>query len=146
MVDSRVRQPYGSAMTKSLLCALLLLCAALAAQSQTQGDLNAKTETEWRAADKQLNSIYQKILAEYADDEVFLANLKEAQRCWITFRDAQLKMKFPDREPGYYGSILPMCEMMYLTELTQDRINALQVWIDGVQEGNMCAGTVRVRE
>jgi hypothetical protein len=36
--------------------------------------------------------------------------------------------------------------MMYLTELTQDRIKALQVWIDGVQEGDMCSGTVRVKQ
>jgi uncharacterized protein YecT (DUF1311 family) len=126
--------------------ALLLLGSAHMAQSQTQGDLNAQTESEWRAADKQLNSIYQQIIAENADDEVFLASLKEAQRCWIAFRDAQLKMKYPDREPGYYGSVLPSCEMMYLTELTQDRIKALQVWIDGVEEGNICAGTVKIKE
>jgi uncharacterized protein YecT (DUF1311 family) len=126
--------------------ALLLLGSAHMAQSQTQGDLNAQTESEWRAADKQLNSVYQEILSDYADDEVFIASLKEAQRCWIAFRDAQLKMKFPDREPGYYGSILPLCEMMYLTELTQDRTKALQVWIDGVQEGDMCSGTVRVKQ
>ena len=126
------------------LLALLLLGAAQAVQSQTQGELNNQTEAEWRAADDQLNSIYQKIIAENSDDEVFLASLKEAQRCWITFRDAQLKMKYPDREPGYYGSVLPSCEMMYLTELTQDRIKALQVWIDGVEEGNICAGTIKV--
>ena len=76
---------------------------------------------------------------------MFLASLKEAQRCWIAFRDAQLKMKYPGREQGYYGSVLPMCEMMYLTELTQDRIKALQVWIDGVEEGDVCAGTVKVK-
>ena len=104
------------------------------------------TEADWRAADKQLNSIYQQIIAENADDEVYLVSLKEAQRCWIAFRDAQLKMKYPDREPGYYGSVLPSCEMMYLTELTQDRIKALQVWIDGVEEGNICAGTVKIKE
>ena len=132
--------------TKIKVCALLLLGVAHMAQSQTQGDLNAMTEADWRAADKKLNSIYQQIIAQNADDEVFLASLKEAQRCWIAFRDAQLKMKYPDREAGYYGSVLPMCEMMYLTELTQDRIKALQVWIDGVQEGDVCAGTVKVKE
>ena len=132
--------------TKIKVFALLLLGVAHMAQSQTQGDLNAMTEADWRAADKQLNSIYQQIIAENADDEVFLASLKEAQRCWVAFRDAQLKMKYPDREPGYYGSVLPSCEMMYLTELTQDRIKALQVWIDGVEEGNICAGTVKIKE
>jgi hypothetical protein len=34
---------------------------------------------------------------------------------------------------------------MYLTELTQDRTKTLQVWIDGVQEGDVCAGTVRIK-
>jgi len=132
--------------TKIKVFALLLLGVAHMAQSQTQGDLNAMTEADWRAADKQLNTIYQQIIAENADDEVFLDSLKEAQRCWVAFRDAQLKMKYPDREPGYYGSVLPSCEMMYLTELTQDRIKALQVWIDGVEEGNICAGTVKIKE
>jgi uncharacterized protein YecT (DUF1311 family) len=126
----------------------LLAIAALAApfaRAQTQGEMNAETAAEFNAADKQLNSIYQEILSDYADDEVFIASLKEAQRCWIAFRDAQLKMKYPDREPGYYGSVLPSCEAMYLTELTNDRIKALRVWVDGVEEGNVCAGTVRIK-
>jgi uncharacterized protein YecT (DUF1311 family) len=134
-------------MIRTLLCTLLLsaLFAAGRCEAQTQGDLNEQTAAEFHAADKELNSIYQKILEEYVDDEAFIANLKEAQRCWIAFRDAQLKMKYPDREPGYYGSILPSCEAMYLAELTQERIKTLQVWIDGVQEGDVCAGTVRIK-
>jgi len=134
-------------MIRTLLCTLLLsaLFAAGRCEAQTQGDLNEQTAAEFHAADKELNSIYQKILEEYVDDEAFIANLKEAQRCWIAFRDAQLKMKYPDREPGYYGSILPSCEAMYLAELTQERIKALQVWIEGVQEGDGCAGTVRIK-
>ncbi len=125
--------------------AVFALFAAPLARAQTQGEMNAATAGEFEAADTQLNSIYQQILSDYADDEAFIASLKEAQRCWITFRDAQLKMKYPDREPGYYGSILPLCEAMYLAELTQERIKALQVWIEGVQEGDGCAGTVRIK-
>ena len=83
--------------------------------------------------------------AEFAQQR-FLGSEDIGRAGWIAFRDAQLKMKFPDREPGYYGSVLPLCEMMYLTELTQDRIKALQVWIDGVEEGNICAGTVKIKE
>ena len=125
--------------------AVFALFAAPLARAQTQGEMNAETAGEFQAADKQLNFIYQEILSNYADDEAFIASLKEAQRCWIAFRDAQLKMKYPDREPGYYGSVLPSCEAMYLTELTQERIKTLQVWIDGVQEGDVCAGTVRIK-
>ena len=134
-------------MIRILLSTLLpfALFAAGRCEAQTQGDLNEQTAVEFHAAVKELNSIYQKILEEYVDDEAFIANLKEAQRCWIAFRDAQLKMKYPEREPGYYGSILPSCEAIYLAELTQERIKALQVWIEGVQEGDVCAGTVRIK-
>lgn len=127
------------------MLAIFTLLAAPLAQAQTQGEMNDEAAAEFKDADEQLNSIYQTILSDYADDEVFIASLKEAQRCWIAFRDAQLKMKYPEREPGYYGSIQPVCEANYLAELTQDRIRALQVWIDGVEEGNMCAGTVRIK-
>ena len=113
------------------------------ASAQTQGEMNQDAAGEFKAADKELNAIYQQILEDYADDDVFLANLKEAQRCWINFRDAQLKMKYPDREPGYYGSIQPVCEANYLAELTQERTKALQVWLDGAVEGDTCAGSVK---
>ena len=128
------------------ILAIFTLFAASLAQAQTQGEMNQDAASEFKAADKELNSVYQEILSDYADDEVFIASLKEAQRCWIVFRDAQLKMKYPDREPGYYGSIQPVCEMTYLAELTQDRIKTLNVWIEGVEEGNLCGGTVKVKE
>ncbi|MBJ7391349.1 MAG: DUF1311 domain-containing protein [Chthoniobacterales bacterium] len=131
--------------TTIMTLAIFTLFAAPLAQAQTQSDMNAEAAAEFNGVDEQLKSMYQEILSDYAEDEVFIASLKEAQRCWIAFRDAQLKMKYPNREPGYYGSILPSCEMTYLTELTQDRIKALQAWIDGVQEGDMCAGTVKVK-
>ena len=136
-------------MTKLILSiiALTLICLPWSeASAQTQRDMNEDAATIFKEADKKLNSLYQKILKDYADDPVFIASFKKAQRCWITFRDAQLKMKYPDREPGYYGSIQPMLETRYLTELTKDRIKALQVWIDGVQEGDLSGGTVRVKQ
>jgi len=136
-------------MTKSLLSIIALILVGAPwteANAQTQGEMNQDAASEFKAADNELNAIYQQILEDYADDEAFIANLKEAQRCWIAFRDAQMKMKYPDREPGYYGSIQPMCEAMYLAELTQDRIKALKVWVEGVEEGDMCAGTVKVKE
>ena len=136
-------------MTKSILSIIALIVIGAPwneASAQTQGEMNQDAASEFKAVDEELNTIYQKILEDYADDEAFVENLKEAQRCWITFRDAQLKMKYPDREPGYYGSIQPVCEMSYLTELTQDRIKTLNVWIEGVEEGDGCAGTVKVKE
>lgn len=136
-------------MTKLILSmiALTLICLPWSeASAQTQRDMNDDAAASFKAADKKLNAMYQKILKDYADDPVFIASFKKAQRCWIVFRDAQLKMKYPDREPGYYGSAQPLFETMYLTELTKDRIKALQPWIDGAQEGDLSAGTVRVKQ
>jgi uncharacterized protein YecT (DUF1311 family) len=131
---------------KTLLLLLFVGTGLSALMAQTQGDMNEDAEDAFRAADKELNATYQKILREYSDDEVFLESLREAQRCWVAFRDAQLKMKYPDREPGHYGSIQPMCEAEYLAELTQERNQALQLWLDGVEEGNLCAGSVRTKQ
>lgn len=136
-------------MTKFILSIIVLIFIGLPwteASAQTQLEMNEDSATSFKAADKKLNVVYQKILKDYADDPVFISSFKTAQRCWIAFRDAQLKMKYPDREPGYYGSVQPMLETLYLTELTKDRIKALQPWIDGVQEGDLSGGTAKVKQ
>jgi hypothetical protein len=56
-----------------------------------------------------------------------------------------MKMKYPDREPGYYGSVESMCWSNYLTQLTSERIKTLNQWIDGTEEGDVCAGTVKAK-
>lgn len=113
---------------------------------QTQLELNEVQFKIYETADKELNDTYQKILKEYKTDTAFIINLKKAQKLWIQFRDAEMKMKFPDREPGYYGSVQPMCWSIYLTELTQLRTKTLKIWIDGVEEGDACCGSVRMKE
>ncbi|MFM8886249.1 MAG: lysozyme inhibitor LprI family protein, partial [Chthoniobacterales bacterium] len=62
-------------MTKSLLSiiALILLGAPWTeASAQTQGEMNQDAASEFKAADKELNSIYQRLLEDYADDEAFI--------------------------------------------------------------------------
>jgi|SRR6185369_14730023 len=113
--------------------------------SQTQSELNGKEHKKYLKADGDLNSIYQKILKEYAEDSVFIKNLKASQKLWVQFRDAEMKMKYPDREPGYYGSVQPMCWSIYLTQLTEDRIKTLKQWLDGVEEGDVCSGSAKIK-
>jgi uncharacterized protein YecT (DUF1311 family) len=84
-----------------------------------------------------------KILYEYKSDTEFIKNLKIAQRIWINFRDAEVKMKYPDREPGYYGTMHPICVFEYMFNLTQDRINTLKQWIEKTHEGDGCSGSIR---
>lgn len=112
---------------------------------QTQLEINTEANTEYQKADKELNSTYKKILKEYSTDLVFIKNLKIAQNIWIKFRDAEVNMKYPQREPGYYGSIQPTCWSMYLTELTKKRIKELKIWLTGIPEGDACSGSVKMK-
>jgi uncharacterized protein YecT (DUF1311 family) len=113
--------------------------------AQTQSELNKEKNDSFMEADRELNEIYKKILSEYKSDSLFVNNLKVSQRIWITFRDAELKMKYPDREPEYYGSVHPMCISMYLEYLTRERIKTLKVWLDGIEEGDACNGSVKIK-
>jgi uncharacterized protein YecT (DUF1311 family) len=119
----------------------LLLPAFSSGQSQLQINLEAKQQ--YAAADKELNRVYKRILAEYKADQVFLAYLKTAQRLWIQWRDAEMKARYPDREAGHYGSIHPYCWNTYLTELTMDRTEKLSLWLKGIEEGDGCSGSVK---
>ena len=108
--------------------------------------MNEEAFATYKKADKELNSVYKKILVEYKSDTAFIRNLKISQRIWVTFRDAELNMKYPDREPGYYGSVLPLCMANFLEQLTLDRIKTLKVWLLGVQDGDVCSGSVKTIE
>ena len=115
------------------------------ANAQTQLEINQAAGAAHAQADKQLNEVYQRILKEYAADPVFIANLREAQRAWVKFRDAEMKAKYPDREAGYYGSVHPTCWASYLAELTSQRTKDLRVWLTGIEEGDACIGSVKTK-
>jgi uncharacterized protein YecT (DUF1311 family) len=129
---------------KTNLIALLVFSATFGF-AQTQLEMNQAAGVEFQKADKELNTVYQKIIKEYSADTLFIKNLRASQRIWIQFRDAEILVKFPETDPGYYGSIFPVCYSNYKTELTQARITTLKQWIDGVKEGDVCAGSIKVK-
>jgi uncharacterized protein YecT (DUF1311 family) len=123
---------------------LLFLWTTTSSYGQTQRELNENASKQYKSADSTLNSIYKQILKTYSADTAFIRNLKTAQKLWIKFRDAELKMRFPDSYT--YGSVQPMCVSFYLTDLTNDRINTLRTWVDGIEEGDVCSGSVRTKK
>jgi uncharacterized protein YecT (DUF1311 family) len=126
---------------------LIVLCFSyLSIFSQSQAEMNEKANEAFKKADKELNEIYKTILTDYKSDTLFIKNLKSSQRIWITFRDTELKVKYPETEAGYYGCVYPMCVSIYLEQLTLDRIKTLKVWIDGIEEGDVCTGSVKTKE
>lgn len=113
------------------------------ANCQTQAEMNKEAAEVCKKTEAELNKVYQQIIMEYTDDSTFLEALRTSQRNWITFRDSELKMKYPDREPGWYGSIQSMCVSYYMAELTNERTTKLMIWLTGIEEGDACAGSVR---
>jgi len=110
---------------------------------QTQSDMNQAAVNAYKKADKKLNNTYKQILKEYAADTVFTKNLKASQSLWIRFRDAEVKMKYPDDD--YAGTSTPMCKAQLLEKITAARTKTLNVWLTGIPEGDVCAGTVRAK-
>ena len=121
---------------------LFLMLFSTACFGQTQSDINTKATGEYQKSDKLLNDIYQQIVKLYGSNSAFLRDLKGAQHLWVQLRDTQLKLKYPDREPGYYGSAHEMCRSIYLKELTDSRIKELQHWLEEPEEGDVCASTI----
>ena len=119
-------------------------------KAKTQSDLNECGGVDAAAADRELNRVYQRILKKYADQPVFIQSLREAQRIWLKYRDAQIKMKYTaakdENESAIYGSVYPMCHASYKAELTARRSKELRQWLTGIKEGDVCAGSVKTLE
>lgn len=126
---------------KQLLLTITLVLS-IPSFSQTQAEMNNEAYKDFNESDKLLNKTYQKILKVYKSDTLFIQNLRKSQRIWIQFRDAEIDMKYPDYDGVYYGSFQPVCRAQYLKELTDDRIKTLQQWLNGVEEGDICSGSV----
>ena len=144
--------------TAALLVALAMLpFATLAGDADriqcdlagSQTEINACAGAEFGKADAELNRTWKAIQAKYADEPVFLERLKSAQRAWLAFRDAELQAMYPlapgERANVVYGSSFAMCESGFKAELTRQRTTQLKRWLDGAEEGDICSGSVKLK-
>ena len=112
----------------------------------TQVEMNAYYCAKAAKAEARMNGTYKQILTEYNEDTVFIENFKKAQEAWATYQTAEMNAVFPPREAGYYGSIQPVCDCNLKEKLINDRLKTLNQWINGTEEGDVCAGTIKVKE
>lgn len=130
---------------KSVVITLLIVAGSLTGMAQSQSEINKQAGLEYKEADKKLNTIYQEILKKYAANKTFITNFKEAQRLWVQLRDVQLKAMYPEAAKSY-GTMFPACKANYLTELTNQRTDAIRVWLNGLPAGETCTGSVGATE
>lgn len=116
------------------------------ANNETQADMNNQAYQDFKKADDELNKVYNQIVKKYKDDKVFIAKLQKAELAWIKYRDAEIEAIYPEPYKDNmmnYGCVYPMCKYMNLTEITKHRIKELKLWLKGIEEGDVCAGSRR---
>ena len=118
---------------------LFLACFTLSAQESESCE-------SYKKADKELNDLYKQIMNIYSEETVFLEKLKAAQRSWLVFRDNHLESFFPEDDKRYYGSVYTTCKCETLTSLTKQRNDQLKIWMDGIEEGDACSGSIRIKD
>ncbi|WP_260961963.1 lysozyme inhibitor LprI family protein [Pseudomonas citri] len=115
---------------------LLFLSVAHAddcANATTQGDMNQCAAQENKAADKELNSLYQQITARLKDNPETRQMLVKAQRAWISFRDAECSFSASGVEGG---SVYPLIHNNCITAQTKIRIEAFKTYLK-CKEGDL---------
>lgn len=138
---------FAMSKFKYLLLFLMMLFICTTANAQTQLEINEQACQEYAKKDKELNNVYEQILKSYKADTLFISKLKIAQRAWIAFRDAHLEALYPATDKRVeYGSIYPTCRCNELATITAQRTKELKRWLNGVEEGDTCSGSIKVKE
>lgn len=117
------------------------------ASAQCQAELNEQMGRDLQDAEAVMAATLASIQRLYAEDAQFLHCLAESQRAWEVYRDRQLAMIFPYKDdPNVsYGTVFPMCWAIWKARLTMQRITELKLWVDGIKEGDVCRGSIRVQ-
>lgn len=79
------------------------------------------------AVDKKLNDVYRKLTAAVRDDKTAMDLLRDAQRKWIAFRDADCKLT-ADEMRGGTGA--PVLELSCHVDMTERRVKRLEEMLD----------------
>lgn len=125
---------------------IVILLAVCSSPAQTQGEMNEDACAKHKKGDTEMNAVYRQVLTKYKSETVFLVKFKAAQRAWVAFRDAHLESLYPEANKlPAYGSVNPMCRCSVLTELTAERTKQLKQWLNGAEEGDVCSGSVKIK-
>ena len=146
-----IRKPFSIGVlytnTMKQIATLIFLAFSLNSFSQTQLEMNMEANEAYKESHNELNQVYKKVSLKYNSDTAFISALKKTQRQWISFRDAELEMKFPaENKRVEYGSVYPMCVSFFLKDFTDKRTERLRDWLIGGEEGFVCLGSIGVRQ
>ncbi len=114
-------------------------------KAATQRDLTGCAARDMDAAEAQMNTLYAIVLDKFRGDPETLRKVRAAQQAWLDFREAHVAALYPKADTPdaqyEYGSSLSMCLRLENAALTGPRIAQLRQWADGIEEGDVCAGS-----
>lgn len=130
---------------KRILLALLLACATLfatvsaqrrgtkdpCADPQSQAEMNMCAAKKFKAADAELNRVYNQLVAKLGDDAGQRERLKTVETSWLKYRDDNC-----DYEAAAYegGSIKPLIYSTCLERMTKSRTEELRFQIKELEQ------------
>ena len=127
-----------------LLAALVLAVRppAISAGGNDTAPPDTTDSMDTRAAVAEMDRLYGEILQRFNSEKVFVEKIRAAQNAWCNYRDAHLEALYPAEDKTLvYGSAYRHCHQIALVDLTLQRIKHLRLWLDGVEEGDICAGS-----
>lgn len=126
-------------MKRGLLAAIfasMMIPAAYAdncADAEDQATLNQCAAQEYKAADAELNARFHEIRKRLVDDAATRNLLRDSERAWVSFRDAECTFA---ASAAAGGSAYPMAYDACLTELTKERAARFQQYLSA-EEGDL---------
>lgn len=103
------------------------------ANASDQATMNQCAGQDFKAADKELNTVYQQITARLKNNPDGKKLLVSAQRAWIGFRDTECKFSASGVAGG---SVYPLIYSNCMTSMTKTRVEALKQYLK-CEEGDM---------
>ena len=95
-------------------------------KSQTQFELNKCASDEAARADSALNAAYKGFLAKIAGDSLAIAKVRDAERAWLSYRDAFIEAVYPAQDKQLaYGTEYPMDVNLLRAKLTHEHLAAI---------------------
>ena len=95
-----------------------------------QAELNQCAYDDFLTADDALNDVYQKLIKKSKGDKTYIKQLRQAQRAWIKFRDAELDAMFSCAEEDIklcWGSMVGMLYPSAKADLTEERTKKIAI-------------------
>lgn len=127
------RSQLGTIYAVALLAMPVNVQATDCNDAVDQSTMNQCAEQNFKAADARLNSTYRALTQQLDTDS--LERLKQAQRAWISFRDALCAFK---SEPLRDGSIYPMVLSSCLEKTTDAQTSILKKHLSCAEGDVLC--------